>query len=151
MSLNALVPSSFAGAKAASNANMSLGACDYSGLCASSKYDVLIGTATLAAGLRALVVTDILGNDSTGSIPAARNAACIFEGWLGAATGAVIGGGVNAAAQGAEFTGRLVIAGVAPNETNTLTIYATNVDGSLAGAATSVVGYRLYVPKPGFY
>jgi hypothetical protein len=131
---------------------MSLGACDYSGLCASSKYDVLIGTATLAAGLRALVVTDILGNDSTGSIPAARNAACIFEGWLGAATGAVVQAGVPAApSQGAEYTGRLVIAGAAPNETNTLTIYATNVDGSLANASTAVVGYRLYVPKPGYY
>ena len=151
MSLNALVPSSFPGAKAASNANMSLGACDYSGLCASSKYDVLIGTATLNAGTRALVVTDILGNDATGSIPVARNNACIFEGWLGAATGAVIGGAAAPASAGAEFTGRLVIAGVAPAETNTLTIYATNVDGSLAGASTAVVGYRLYVPKPGFY
>lgn len=150
MSLNALVPSSFPGAKAASNANMSLGACDYSGLCASSKYDVLIGTATLnGAGSRALVVTEILGNDATGSIPAARNAACIFEGWLGAATGAVINAAAPASA-GAQFTGRLVIAGVAPNETNTLTIYSTNVDGSLAASA-AVVGYRLYVPKPGYY
>jgi len=150
MSLNALVPCSFPGAKAASNANMSLGACDYAGLCASSKYDVLIGTATLNAGSRALDVTAILGNDSTGSIPAARNNACIFEGWLGAAVGAVINAAAPASA-GAEFTGRLVIAGVAPNETNTLTIYATNVDGSLAGASTAVVGYRLYVPKPGYY
>ena len=152
MSLNALVPCSLPAAKAAGAAPaFQLGAVEYSGLCSSSKYDVLLGSATLAGGTAALDITSILGNDATNTIPVARNAACIFEGWLGAATGAVIGGAAAPTAAGAEFAGRLVIGAVAPNQTNTLNISATNVDGSIAGASTAVVGFRLYVPKVGFY
>lgn len=163
MSLNALVPSSIGSlqdpaAKAVSAATYQIGSVDYAGLCNTSKYDILVGTATLngAGALRAMVVTPVLGNTPNGggagvvAIPAARNAGCIFEGWLGAATGAAIAAAAPAAA-GAQFAGRLVIAGAAPNETNTLTVYATNVDGSICLNSTAVVGFRLYVPKEGYY
>lgn len=162
MSLNALVPSSIGSlqdpaAKAVSTANYQLGATDYAGLCNTSKYDILVGTATLNAGTRAIVITSVLGNTPNGggagvpAIPAARNAGCIFEGWLGSVEAAAPAGAAAAATAGAQFNGKLVIAGVAPAQTNTLTIYATAVDGSLTGASTAVVGFRLYVPKEGYY
>ena len=151
MSLNALVPCSLPAAKSAGAApGIVLGACEYSGLNSTSAYDVLFGTVTLAVGTATLNIASILGNDSTNTIPAARNAACIFEGWQGSATGAAVAGAL-AANSGAGYVGRLVIAGVAPAQTNTLTISAINADGSILNTSTAVVGFRLYVPKPGFY
>ena len=162
MSLNALVPSSVGSlqdpaAKAVSAATYQLGATDYAGLCNTSKYDILVGTATLAGGTRAMVITSVLGNTPNGggvgvpAIPAARNAGCIFEGWLGSVEAAAAGGAANPALAGAQFQGKLVIGGAAPNQTNTLTVYATAVDGSATAASTAVVGFRLYVPKEGYY
>ena len=164
MSLNALVPSSVGSqqdpaAKSVSGATFQIGSTDYAGLCNTSKYDILVGTATLngAGALNAMNITSVLGNTPNGggagvpAIPAARNAACIFEGWLGSVEAAAAGGGVNAALAGAQFQGKLVIAGVAPNQTNSLSIYATAVDGTLTAASTAVVGFRLYVPKEGYY
>ena len=163
MSLNALVPSSVgslqdpAAKSVSGGATFQLGSTDYAGLCQTSKYDILVGTATLAAGFKTVAITSVLGNTPNGggagipAIPAARNAACIFEGWLGSVEAAAAGGGVNAALAGAQFQGKLVIAGVAPNQTNSLSIYATAVDGTLTAASTAVVGFRLYVPKEGYY
>ena len=162
MSLNALVPSSVgsqqdpAAKSVSGGATFQLGSTDYAGLCQTSKYDILVGTATLAAGFKTVAITSVLGNTPNGggagipAIPAARNAACIFEGWLGAATGAVINAAATTAA-GAQFAGRLAIGGAAPAQTNTLTVYATNVDGSICANSTAVVGFRLYVPKEGYY
>jgi hypothetical protein len=162
MSLNALVPSSVGSqqavaAKSVSAATYQIGSVDYAGLCNTSKYDILVGTATLNAGSRAMVITSVLGNTPNGggagvpAIPPARNAGCIFEGWLGSVEAAAAGAGANGALAGAQFQGKLVIAGVAPAESNTLTVYATAVDGTLTGASTAVVGFRLYVPKEGYY
>jgi hypothetical protein len=151
MSLNALVPCSLPAARAAGAApGIELGACEYSGLNSTSKYDVLFGTVTLAVGTATLNIASILGNDATNTIPVARNNACVFEGWQGSATGAAVAGAL-AANSGAGYVGRLVIGGVAPAQTNTLTISAINADGSILNTSTAVVGFRLYVPKPGFY
>jgi hypothetical protein len=161
MSLNALVPNTIGdqqliAAKAVSGVGFQLGSTDYAGLCNTSKYDILVGTATLATGFKTFAVTSVLGNTPNGGgagvvgIPAARNAGCIFEGWLGSTQNAAVAAAAPAL-QGAQFNGRLVIAGVAPAETNTLTIAATAVDGSIVNTSTALVGYRIYVPKEGFY
>jgi hypothetical protein len=163
MSLNALVPSSVgsqqdpAAKSVAGGATFQLGSTDYAGLCQTSKYDVLVGTATLAGGFKTVAITSVLGNTPNGGgagivgIPAARNAGCIFEGWLGSVQAAAPAAGAAAALEGAQFNGKLVIAGVAPAETNTLTIYATAVNGSLSATSTALVGFRIYVPKEGYY
>jgi len=162
MSLNALVPSSIGSlqdpaAKAVSTANFQIGSTDYAGLCNTSKYDILVGTATLALGTRAMVITSVLGNTPNGggvgvpAIPPLRNAGCIFEGWLGSVEAAAAGAGAATPLEGAQFQGKLVIGGAAPNQTNTLSIFATQVSGAAAATSTAVVGFRLYVPKEGYY
>lgn len=134
MSLNALGTSQL-NLKAATSAAplFSYTSGNYAGL-SSSRFDEIIGTATLAAGTIAIPLSAL-------DIPsAAVAAACIIEAWQNNSAAGV------ANFSGAKFVGNVVFA-AGPPATATLNINALDTAGALINTSVATIAFRLLVPR----
>lgn len=134
MSLNALGTSQL-NLKAATSAApvFSYTSGNYAGL-SSSRFDEILGTATLAAGTIAIPL-------STLDIPSgAVAAACIIEAWQNNSAAGV------ANFSGAKYVGNVVFA-AGPPQTATLNINALAADGTLVNTSIATIAFRLLVPR----
>jgi hypothetical protein len=134
MSLNALGTSQL-NLKAATSAApvFSYTSGNYAGV-SSSRFDEILGTATLAAGTIAIPLSAL-------DIPSAAVAsACIIEAWQNNSAAGV------ANFSGAKYVGVIVFA-AGPPATATLTINALADAGTLVNTSVATIGFRVYIPR----
>jgi len=134
MSLNALGTSQL-NLKAATSAApvFSYTSGNYAGL-SSSRFDEIIGTATLAAGTVAIPLSAL-------DVPSgAVAAACIVEAWQNNSAAGV------ANFSGAKYVGNVVFA-AGPPATATLNINALDALGALVNTSIATIAFRLLVPR----
>jgi hypothetical protein len=134
MSLNALGTSQL-NLKAATSAApvFSYTSGNYAGL-SSSRFDEILGTATLANGTIAIPLSAL-------DIPSAPIAAsCIIEAWMNNSAAGV------ANFSGAKYVGVIAFA-AGPPATATLTINALNADGTLLNTSIATIGFRVFIPR----
>lgn len=106
---------------------------NYAGL-SSSRFDTLLGTATLAAGTIAIPLSAL-------DIPSAAVAgACIIEAWQNNSAAGV------ANFSGAKYVGVVVFA-AGPPATAILTINALDTAGALVNTSVATLGFRVYIPR----
>jgi len=140
MSLNSLGVSQL-DVKAGAGAGYSWGSMEYSGLGSPANYDVIFGTATLGAG-------GTIAFPITGAVNSAAQAnACVFEVWLAVGPAVPAAG---AATVGAKFSGIAVFA-AGPPAVTTVTINALDDTGAAIAAARNPLGFRIYVPRVGYF
>ena len=134
MSLNALGTSQL-NLKAATSAApvFSYTSGNYAGL-SSSRFDEILGTATLAAGTIAIPLSAL-------DIPSAAVAGnCIIEAWMNNSAAGV------ANFSGAKYVGQIVFA-VGPPATATLNINALDTAGALINTSVATIGFRVFIPR----
>lgn len=146
MSLNALGVSQLARPALASGGvgtTFTLGAGSYAGL-TPANYDVILGeTGAFNNG----VSTVNLGITNVTSV--AQAAGCIVECFLQVPL-APQPPVANVAVQGVKYGGTVVYTAGAP-DTAIMNLYALAADGSVVATFTGVCGFRVYVPREGFY
>ena len=135
MSLNALGVSQL-NLKAATSAApvFSYTSGNYAGV-SSSRFDEIVGTATLAAGTIAIPLSIL-------DIPSAPvAAACIIEAWQNNSAAGV------ANFSGAKYVGHITVAGGPPITSATLTINALADAGTLVGGSVATIAFRVLIPR----
>jgi hypothetical protein len=135
MSLNALGVSQL-NLKAATSAApvFSYTSGNYAGV-SSSRFDEIIGTATLALGTIAIPLSIL-------DIPSAAVAgACIIEAWMNNSAAGV------ANFSGAKYVGHITVAGGPPITSATLTINALADAGTLVGGSVATIAFRVLIPR----
>ena len=135
MSLNALGVSQL-NLKAATSAApvFSYTSGNYAGV-SSSRFDEIIGTATLAIGTIAIPLSIL-------DIPSAAVAgACIIEAWMNNSAAGV------ANFSGAKYVGHITVAGGPPITSATLTINALADAGTLVGGSVATIAFRVLIPR----
>ena len=134
MSLNALGVSQL-NLKAATSAAplFSYTSGNYAGV-SSSRFDEIVGTATLAAGTIAIPLSAL-------DIPSAPvAAACIIEAWQNNSAAGV------ANFSGAKYVGQIVFA-AGPPATATLNINALDANGALVAGSVATIAFRVLIPR----
>lgn len=134
MSLNALGTSQL-NLKAATSAApvFSYTSGNYAGV-SSSRFDEILGTATLAAGTIAIPLSAL-------DIPSGAVAGnCIIEAWMNNSAAGV------ANFSGAKYVGNIVFA-VGPPATATLNINALDTAGALINTSVATIGFRVFIPR----
>ena len=134
MSLNALGVSQL-NLKAATSAApvFSYTSGNYAGV-SSSRFDEIIGTATLAVGTIAIPLSAL-------DIPSAPvAAACIIEAWQNNSAAGV------ANFSGAKYVGQIVFA-AGPPATATLNINALDATGALVNTSIATIAFRVLIPR----
>ena len=134
MSLNALGVSQL-NLKAATSAApvFSYTSGNYAGV-SSSRFDEIVGTATLAAGTIAIPLSAL-------DIPSAPvAAACIIEAWQNNSAAGV------ANFSGAKYVGQIVFA-AGPPATATLNINALDATGALVNTSIATIAFRVLIPR----
>ena len=135
MSLNALGVSQL-NLKAATSAAplFSYTSGNYAGV-SSSRFDEILGTATLAIGTIAIPLSIL-------DIPSAAVAgACIIEAWMNNSAAGV------ANFSGAKYVGHITVAGGPPITSATLTINALADAGTLVGGSVATIAFRVLIPR----
>ena len=135
MSLNALGVSQL-NLKAATSAApvFSYTSGNYAGV-SSSRFDEIIGTATLALGTIAIPLSIL-------DIPSAAVAgACIIEAWMNNSAAGV------ANFSGAKYVGHITVAGGPPITSATLTINALADAGTLVNTSIATIAFRVLIPR----
>ena len=106
---------------------------NYAGV-SSSRFDEILGTATLAAGTIAIPLSAL-------DIPsAAVAAACIIEAWQNNSAAGV------ANFSGAKYVGQMVYA-AGPPATATLNINALDANGALINTSVATIAFKVYIPR----
>ena len=106
---------------------------NYAGV-SSSRFDEIIGTATLAIGTIAIPLSPL-------DIPSAAVAgACIIEAWMNNSAAGV------ANFSGAKYVGHIVFA-AGPPATATLTINALADAGTLVAGSIATIAFRVLIPR----
>lgn len=146
MSLNALGVSQLARPALASGGvgtTFTLGAGSYAGL-TPANFDVIVGkTGAFNNGV------SVVNLGITNITSVAQAAGCIVECWLEVPL-VPQPPVANAAVQGIKYGGTVVYTAGAP-DTALMNLYALAADGSVLGTFTGTCGFRVYVPRVGFF